>query len=470
MRNFPNSDWFRPALLTVAAITCARWVLLAFDNTDLYVDESQYWLWGQEFALGYYSKPPLIGWLIGTVTGLAGSDSTFWVRMPGAFLHGATALILGAWAARLYGNRAAILTAVAYATVPFAALGSLLISTDTVMAPFFAAALYFHHRLLETRAKRFAILAGAAIGAALMAKYAAIYFLIGVALAAVRREGRIGWLNAVLLLTACGLVISPNIAWNLSHQFTTFAHTADNIAWVEKSNPLAGLSLARAIEFFLSQFAVAGPVIFAALLITLKRLPLQAAFVIPPLAVVTVQACLAVAQANWAVAAYFAGIPLAIGLLQNHPRWLTASFVINGVVCILLPLSVIFTNLTWQGVPLLDRQLGRAGLSQQIIALAHQNGDLPVLADSREVLADLYYTGQSAGLTYYGPRPKARAQNHFEQRYPLPADLTGPLLWITAKRPTCALQTFPLEVEGGAYRKKRLVAYIVPAECANAQQ
>jgi hypothetical protein len=314
------------------------------------------------------------------------------------------------------------------------------------------------------------MLAGAAIGAALMAKYAAIYFLIGAAFAAIRREGRIGWANAALLLIACGVVISPNIAWNLSHQFTTFAHTADNIAWVEKANPLAGLSLARAVEFLISQFAVAGPLIFAALLIALKRLPLQAAFVIPPLAVVTVQACLAVAQANWAVAAYFAGIPLAISWLQNHPRWLTASFIINGIACILLPLTAIFTNLSWQGVPLLDRQLGRASLSQQIIALAHQNGNLPVLADSREVLADLFYTGQSAGLTYFAPRPQARAENHYEQRYPLPADQSGALLWVTATPPDCALRSYPLQAAGGAYRKKHLAAYIVPAECANAKQ
>jgi cell division protein FtsW (lipid II flippase) len=303
-----------------------------------------------------------------------------------------------------------------------------------------------------------------------MAKYAAIYFLIGVLIAALRRDGRIGWANAGLMLAACAVVVAPNVVWNMSHQLTTFAHTADNIGWVEKANPLAGLSAARASEFLLSQFAVAGPLIFAALLVALRRLPLQAAFVIPPLAIVTLQALLGTAQANWAVAAYFAGVPLAISLLQNHPRWLVASFVINGVVSILLPLTVIFTSLTWNGVPLLDRQLGRADMSRQIIALAHQNGDLPILADSRDVLADLFYTGQSEGLTYYAPRPKARAENHYEQRYPLPANQSGLILWVTSAAPNCALQSYPLKAEGGAYRKKHLAAYLVPAECARAQQ
>ncbi len=463
-------EWFRPAVLIVAVITLLRWLLLAFDRTDLYVDESQYWLWGQHFAFGYYSKPPLIGWLIGAITTLAGSDSTFWVRMPGAFLHGATALILGAWAARLYGPRAAILTAAAYATAPFAALGSLLISTDTVMAPFFAAALYAHHRLTETRAARYALYAGAAIGAAFMAKYAAIYFLIGVALAALRQEGRIGWRNAALMLLAFGMVISGNLIWNVAHQFTTLSHTVDNVGWVRQDNPLAALNFASAAEFLASQFAVAGPVIFAAVLVAIRKLPVQAAFVIPPLAVVTVQALLGTAQANWAVAAYFAGIPLAMGLLQDRPRWLTASFAINAVFCIVLPLLTIFTGLQWQGAPLIERQLGRAAMSRQIIAIAQAQGNLPILADNRSVLADLFYTGQRAGLTFYAPRPKGRAENHYEQSYPLPRDLSGPLLWVTSVAPDCASQSFALDPTGGAYRKSGLAAYLVSAECANAQQ
>lgn len=465
-----SAGWFRPALLIVTAITLLRWVLLAFDRTDLYVDESQYWLWGQEFAFGYYSKPPLIGWLIGAVTSLAGSDSTFWVRMPGAFLHGATALILGAWAARLYGPPAGNLTAAAYATVPFAALGSLLISTDTVMAPFFAAALYAHHRLLETKAPKFALWAGAAIGAAFMAKYAAIYFLIGVALAAIRPEGRIGWRNAALMLVAFAVVISGNLIWNVAHQFTTLSHTVDNVGWVRQENPLAALNFASAAEFIFSQFAVAGPVIFAVLLLTLRKLPIQAAFVIPPLLVVTVQALLGTAQANWAVAAYFAGIPLAIGLLQTRPRWLIASFALNAEFCITLPLLTVFPGIQWQGAPLIERQLGRAAMSSQIIAIAHSQGNLPILADNRSVLADLFYTGQSEGLTFYAPRPKGRADNHYEQRYPLPKGLTGPLLWVTKTQPACATATYPLDPTGGAYRKSGLAAYLVPAECANAQQ
>lgn len=458
--------WFAPAFAIVAAITLLRWVLLGFDQTDLFVDESQYWLWGQEFAFGYYSKPPLIGWLIEAVTSLAGSDSIFWVRMPGAALHGATGLILAAWAARMWGPREAILTAAAYATLPMVAVGSLLISTDTVMAPFFAAALFFHHRLHETRAARFALLTGVAIGVAFMAKYAAVYFLIGAGLIAVHRDFRMGWRNAGLMLLAFGVVISPNIYWNLSHSLTTFSHTVDNVGWVRQDSPLSRINFESGVAFLLSQFAVAGPVIFAAILFGLRS-PF-AAFVVPPIAVVTVQALLGTAQANWAVAAYLTGVVLAVRWLSARPVWLTVSFLVNGAICLALPMATIFPGFVlpqYGDAPLVARYLGRASFSQQLLALSAQQGGIPIYADNRDVLADLFYTGRDAGVTFYAPRPTGRPDNHYEQRYPLPEGMTGPLLVVTDTKPSCATATYPLNVADGAYRTSQFAAYLVEAAC-----
>ncbi len=466
-------DWLRPALLIVGTITLLRWALLAFDRTDLFVDESQYWLWGQEFAFGYYSKPPLIAWLIGAVTTLAGSDAPFWVRMPGAALHGLTALILAALTARTYGARLAVCVAAGYATLPMVALGSLLMSTDTVMAPFFAAALYFHRRLIETPTARFAAFAGIFVGLAFMAKYVALYFLIGVALAAVlRKDQKISWAHAAVMLVAFAAVISPNVAWNLTHQFTTLSHTADNVGWVRNENLLANFTLARLAEFFVSQFAVMGPILFAALLTTFLRPSdrhAMAAFAIPALAVVSVQALLDKAYANWAVAAYFIGIILAMAVLENRPRLRMASFAINGAFCLILPLLVIFPTIQRNDAPLLARQLGRADLSWQIIALSADAGNAPIYADNRDVLADLFYTGRDRGLTIYAPRPKGRAQNHYEQRYPLPTDLTGQILVISATSPDCLQPAIvlALQTKGGAYEGDGLAAYLVDVGCLN---
>ena len=94
-----QAGWLWRAAAIVLALTALRVALLAVTPLDLFVDEAQYWLWGQELAFGYYSKPPMIGWVIRAVTELAGSDAPFWVRLPGPLFHAATALILAGIAA-----------------------------------------------------------------------------------------------------------------------------------------------------------------------------------------------------------------------------------------------------------------------------------------------------------------------------------------------------------------------------------
>ena len=159
----PEAGWLGPALIGVLAVTALRVASLAFNRTDLFVDETQYWLWGQELAFGYYSKPPMIGWVIRLFTEIGG-DTAFWIRLPAPLFHGTTALVLGALAARLFGSAGGIATALGFVTLPIVSLGSVVISTDTILFPFLAASLLFYFRLLETPAPRFAALAGLVFG------------------------------------------------------------------------------------------------------------------------------------------------------------------------------------------------------------------------------------------------------------------------------------------------------------------
>ncbi len=471
----PDPDgWLLPAFGLVAAITVARLVLLGFNRTDLYVDESQYWLWGQDFAFGYYSKPPLIAWVIGAVTWLAGSDAPFWVRAPFSVFHGATALVLAALAARIYSPRAAVLVAASYATLPMVAVGSLLASTDTIMAPFFAAAIYFHARLLETRAVRFAILAGVMAGLACLAKYAGVYFLLGVVLGAIFLPlMRLKGLHWMALTGAFLLVISPNIVWNLSNGMATVSHTMDNIGWVRDDAARGGINSAGLAEFFFSQFAVFGPVLFAALLVAIWHRTnwRLLVFVIPAIMIVCGQALMDRAYANWAASAYFAGTVVAIGVLASRPRLMGASLVINGAIAVMLPALTLLPGLTLgRSEPLIVRYLGQAALSRQILDLAAENA-VPVVSARRDVLADLFYTGRDRGVAIYAVPPEGRPQNHFEQRYPAPADLGGNILLVAKEAPACfgspapAPITYPLDRRGGAYAKVPLSAFLIPAEC-----
>lgn len=474
------ATWTRRAVWIVAAITLARVVTLWFDRTDLFVDESQYWLWGRNLDLGYYSKPPLIAWVIRAVTEVAGSDAPFWVRLPGPVFHGATALILGALAARLFPARAAVWVAVTYATLPFAALGSLLISTDTIMAPFFAAALLFHFRTIESGRAGAAAATGIAVGLAFLAKYAAVYFLVGAALAALFVPwGRISVRNGLILAAAFAVTTLPNVGWNLANDLTTVEHTMDNVGWVRGESWFAGLNPAGPAEFFLSQFAVFGPVLFAALLVGYlrpgsERVRALVFLSLPALIVVCIQALLDKAYANWAVASYFAGTLIAVPLLLDRaPRALWLSLAINGAVSVLLPLLAVTAPAPERGgTPLLARYLGRADLSHEIIAAAQEAGTPVIVARDRDILADLFHTGRDAGFAIHAPRPVERAQSYYEQTYPLPEN-AGQVLLIADHAPNCGsgpvspIRRF--DTARGAYAGRDIAAYLVTSECANAQ-
>src|SRR6266568_5721919 len=88
------------ALAAVATITAARLIWLAVQSAGLYPDEAQYWFWAQHPAFGYYSKPPLVAWLIALTTAAFG-DSEFAIRLAAPLLHAATAGIVYAIASRL---------------------------------------------------------------------------------------------------------------------------------------------------------------------------------------------------------------------------------------------------------------------------------------------------------------------------------------------------------------------------------
>ena len=69
------------ALAIIFGVTLWRVLMLLVNRTDLFVDEAQYWFWGQNLDFGYYSKPPMIAWVIRFFNTISGSDSTFWIRI-----------------------------------------------------------------------------------------------------------------------------------------------------------------------------------------------------------------------------------------------------------------------------------------------------------------------------------------------------------------------------------------------------
>ncbi|WP_027486223.1 ArnT family glycosyltransferase [Allorhizobium undicola] len=470
----------RVTIALILALTAYRIVMLHFDGTDLFVDEAQYWQWSQHLDFGYYSKPPMIAWVIHLFTTLGGSSDIFWIRLASPLLHMATALILIPATARLTGSKeVANWTAISYATLPGVALSSVFMSTDTVLFPCLAITLYAYSHLIERRAAGFAVLVGVAIGFGTLAKYAMLYFVATAAIAAIFiPRTRIALRDCLFAAIATLLVIFPNIWWNATHGGATLKHTSENADW-------HGLNfkLGKALEFFSSQFGVVGPVLFAAMIVVFVRLVRGRAqptekhlFILswPIVLAIVFQALMSRAYANWAATAYAAGTMLAVFYLFTHsPRWLRASLVINTLAALLFPLMTVLAQDVRlpNGKPVLARYLGRAELSRQIGETATRVGAATIVADNRDILADLFHTLRNEPYTVLARTQGGFPRNYYEQTFPLTSAKGDDLvLYVTAAGVlSCHGVTLDpvadLSPRDGYLAGRRLHAFALPASC-----
>ncbi|MGD2131365.1 MAG: glycosyltransferase family 39 protein [Maricaulaceae bacterium] len=326
----------------IAGLTVLRVAGLLLSPVNLHGDEAQYWSWSQSLELGYFSKPPLIAWTIALTTGLFG-EAEWAIRLASPLAHAAGAAFLLAFARRRWGVEAAFWSGIVYLTLPAIWLSSGVISTDALLLPIWAGALWALDRYLERQSLARALTLGAFIGLGFLAKYAILFFLAGLAaLALLNGAARKALLKPVgSAAVAVALVgIAPNLIWNAQHDFATVSHTAANARW-----EAANLHFDELGQFLLDQMAVFGPITFVLLVWALIAVARRtsglgadglflAAFIAPPLLVVMFQAFISRAHANWAASAYIAGTLLVVtwALQSGRRAWLAAAVGLHVVV------------------------------------------------------------------------------------------------------------------------------------------
>ncbi len=418
-------------LLLAGMIVIVRILTLPFLDINIGPDEAQYWWWAKHPAFGYYSKPPMIAWLIGATTLF--SDAEWAVRLSSPLIHGGTACLIFATAGRLYGARTALWSGLAWLTLPAVTLSSALVSTDMPLLFFWSLSLFAFVRLAESDGKDWpmAILLGVALGFGFMSKYAILYFLVGLVLAFILSPFARRALRLTPLLLSGGvalILLLPNIAWNIGHDFQTLTHTIDNANLAAKKYNFDELS-----DFFFGQFGVAGPIIFGLLLwglVTLRKRLRRAdsdrgkdlmllCFALPVLIFYTIMAFITRAHANWAVSALPATLILVSvwGVRAQKTLALKLSFGLHGVIAILF--LVFATNFA-----LID-QIGRAndikrvrGWPAQAAQIAEMTKDYPaLLVDDRELMGSLLYYLRDLNKPIMAWDLNRHVDNHYEAFY-----------------------------------------------------
>ncbi|HEV2673234.1 MAG TPA: glycosyltransferase family 39 protein [Aliidongia sp.] len=434
---------FRIALLLVGAVTFLRLLWLAGQPIDLYPDEAQYWVWAQKFQFGYYSKPPMIAWLIWATTYLFGTTDLA-VKISAPLLYVATSLFVHGIAKRLYDARIAGWSTIAFITLPAVSLSALIVSTDVPLLLCWAAATYGFVRAREPDGGRWWILVGVAGGLGLLSKYA-MGFWLGSALGFLvlvpdeRRHVKPFLLS--LLLTVA--VYSPNFIWNASNGFVSYLHTRDNANVRDY-----GLHPGAFAEFAGAQFAVFGPIFLATLIVIAvrarqvgadRRALLLMSFALPTLAIMLVEAMLSRAQPNWSAPTYLTATILVVAYLNQKGRdglvqW---SVVLHVTLCVLLLgardiASAVGHPLSGKQDPL-HRVRGWQTLGTSLSQIRLQHLELPLLADQRELMAALIYYMQPHPFDMRMWNPAGHVKNGFEMDDSLAAAPGGDYLWITQR-------------------------------------
>jgi 4-amino-4-deoxy-L-arabinose transferase-like glycosyltransferase len=402
-------------------LTLARLAALAVSHADLGPDEAQYWFWSRELAAGYYSKPPLIAWAIAASTALFG-DAAWTVRLPAPLFHLGGACLLFAAIAGIASRRAAAIGGLLWLTLPGVFLSAALMTTDAPLLFFWSAALFFLLRFAKGGGLADAAGVGAAIGFGLLAKYAMIYFPIGVALCALLEPAFRARMRppAILAMTATALAIyAPNLAWNAAHDFQTLSHTADNANWTGAA--LHPVAFAR---FIAGQAGIVGPILIVILALaardalrgadaTARLLVLMS---LSPLAIIAVQSMISRAHANWAATAY-PGLIAAMALWAlASPRRLRAigvAIALNAAI----GAGFLASFASVEAAGLFGARAAYKSLTgwSEIgagVARAGAGADA-IVVDDRELMAELLYYAKGAP-PLYALNSNGRIDNHFE--------------------------------------------------------
>ncbi|MDP2903239.1 MAG: glycosyltransferase family 39 protein [Methylovulum sp.] len=316
----------RYLVAVLAGIFVLRVGYLFICGLDLIGDESYYWDWSRRPDWCYYSKPPMVAWLIAVFTGLGG-DYTAVVRLP-AVVFGTVFLRFSyAAASAFYTPKAGALTVVLMLAMPFNVLVNFLMTIDSPLYCFWMMSLYYLHRALFDKDKTAWFWAGVTTGAAILSKQVALLMplMLICFLLLDKQRHPLFKREFLLYLFPVMLGLMPIVLWNQQHDWVMFSHSKAHF-YIRETVTLT-TRLAQAGAFVLYQLLLASPVIFVLILImtykagiAFNRLSPEEQFLMlmgPVLLIgILLLSLVQKVQGNWPMPFYFSALILLSG------RWL----------------------------------------------------------------------------------------------------------------------------------------------------
>ena len=318
-----SRDWLgakRGFLICLGLLTAYRVLCLLQPHLVLFYDEAYYYHWSLDLDWGYYSKPPVVAWVIAFFTSIFG-DTSFAVKLGAPLLYAGAAVFVYQIAEKLAGPRAACFSGWVFLTSILVGYNSLFITTDAPLLFFWAATLWAfvmsqQDSIEGSKSTGYWWLTGLFCGLGMLSKYTMGVLPLSLFLYLLSSESgraQLKTLGPWIAAISAGLIFSTNIIWNFQNEFVALRHTSE-ISGVSSNwfNP------GKLLEFLAAQFLVFGPV-WAWLFVRgawnegkskdqgARNSPKILWFaILPLLAVISLQALLSHAFVNWAGPIYIA--------------------------------------------------------------------------------------------------------------------------------------------------------------------
>ena len=444
------------ALVILALSFAVRYWFVDSGQLNLVQDEAQYWDWIRRPQLSYYSKGPLIAWMIAAWTEVFG-NTEMGVRFGSIIgMTGIQAALYIGVSRVWHQYSTAIYVLLVAATMPLLNGLGILATTDNPLifcwtVAFFALAAATRNKPDFTPSNWPFIILGMSLAVGILAKYMMLAFL-GLALIyalvlQLRGQMPSRFWSRFLLTSFIGSIIglAPIVLWNMHNDWVAFKHVAKLSTGGDKPFSIRFIPF---LEMLGAQIGLLAPWWFICILTgsaaawkktfvgpvgafddAYRRDLLSVLFFWPLWAFITCKALFSKVEANWTAVAFMGGALLAGMALKKW--WDAPKRTASGKITI-ITLAVGMTALIYASplIPLPDnlnpthRLKGWEDLGQKIEQLSKTEFDDPAkvfaMSDNYGFTSELAFYIPGQPITYC-PWTENRRMNQYDL-WPTPAD------------------------------------------------
>lgn len=346
---------YRAILLALLLVfSLFRYYYIVTGPLDLSPDEAHYWEWSRRLDLSYYSKGPMIAYLIAAMTSLMG-DTVIAIRFLAPLFLAIASILLYRLTMELFpadvgAGRKAFVAALLLQITPLFATYGVVMTIDSPLIFFWTLSLYLFWRAVKQGRPVYWVLLGISIGLGLLTKYTMAFFYLCAFLFMIFHRQQRRWLRAkgpYLAFVISLLIFSPVILWNATHDWVTLKHTAGQAHIAEGLR----ISLRDFFEFIGSQIGVISPLLFPVViygafknrssLFTDQNMRFLFWFWVPVLGFFILKSLQGKVQANWAMPAYITAFIASVDYFLGRDRLRKGSILLGTASLIALCLTIV---------------------------------------------------------------------------------------------------------------------------------